>query len=79
MSNNMDNILRELMDDDSASLVELRPCYEYTCEDCGKDSYQRITVRETRDGCFMIACAKFSCVHCGSSLKGIPWMPYLTD
>ncbi len=72
MKNNNEPDFADFME---GKIVELRPCYEYTCENCGRDSHIPITIRETRDGAFFIAKAQFTCSHCETPLKGIPWMP----
>ena len=58
-------------------IVELRPCYEYTCETCGRDAHTPTTIRETKHGAVMIAEATMKCPHCKAKLRGIPWLPSL--
>ena len=58
--------------DSPLPLVELRPTYSYTCENCGRDSMVNTILRETRDTTHLMIPAIFKCGHCKCVLRGIP-------
>jgi DNA-directed RNA polymerase subunit M/transcription elongation factor TFIIS len=56
----------------NAPVVEMRPAFQFTCENCGRDGHISVVLRETRGDTNCMVPAMFKCKSCGTLLRGTP-------